>query len=100
MVVRGYSMLTRLVGLLVLATASLVAGAAVPASAPAYGGGLEKTWIPMKDGVRLAATLYMPADPKPGERFPALLEYLPYRKDDDEAERDYGTHAYFARRGY
>jgi predicted acyl esterase len=29
-----------------------------------------------------------------------LLEYLPYRKDDDEAIRDYGTHAYFARRGY
>jgi uncharacterized protein len=93
-------MLTRLAGLLLLATASLVAGAAAPASAPAYGVRLEKTWIPMKDGVRLAATLYMPADPKPGERFPALLEYLPYRKDDDEALRDYGTHAYFARRGY
>ena len=58
-------MLTRLIGLLVL-TASLVAGAAVPASAPAYGVRLEKVWIPMKDGVRLAATLYRPANPKAG----------------------------------
>ena len=63
-------MLTRLASLLLLATASLVAGAAVPASAPAYGVRLEKTWIPMKDGVRLAVTLYMPANPKPGDRFP------------------------------
>ena len=59
-----------------------------------------KTWIPMPDGVRLAATLYMPADLHPGERVPALLEYLPYRKDDDQAPGDYGKHAYFARHGY
>jgi uncharacterized protein len=59
---------------------------------------LVETSIPMPDGVRLAATLYMPADLKAGERLPALLEYLPYRKDDDEA--DYGNHAYFARHGY
>jgi predicted acyl esterase len=61
---------------------------------------LEKTWIPMKDGVRLAVTLYRPATHDSSERFPALLEYLPYRKDDDEATRDYGTHTYFAKRGY
>jgi uncharacterized protein len=54
--------------------------------------------IPMPDGVQLAATLYMPADLRPGERVPALLEYLPYRKDDDEP--DYAAHAYFARHGY
>ena len=93
-------MLSRLIGVLLLTAFVSVAAAAVPPSAPAYGVRLEKTWIPMKDGVRLAATLYMPANPKAGERFPALLEYLPYRKDDDEAARDYGTHAYFARRGY
>ena len=34
--------------------------------------------IPMKDGVRLAATLYMPDGATPEEKFPALLEYLPY----------------------
>src|SRR6202046_424433 len=99
MVVGGSSMLSRLIGVLLL-TACVSVAAAVPPSAPAYGVHLEKTWIPMKDGVRLAATLYMPANPKAGEHFPALLEYLPYRKDDDEAERDYGTHSYFARRGF
>lgn len=56
--------------------------------------------IPMPDGVLLAATLYMPADLRPGEQVPALLEYLPYRKDDDTAPGDYGKHAYFARHGY
>jgi uncharacterized protein len=54
----------------------------------------------MPDGVKLAATLYMPADLKRGERVPALLEYLPYRKDDDQSMEDYGHHAYFARHGY
>jgi predicted acyl esterase len=93
-------MLSRLIGVLLLTACVSVAAAAVPPSAPAYGVHLEKTWIPMKDGVRLAATLYMPANPKAGEHFPALLEYLPYRKDDDEAVRDYGTHSYFARRGF
>jgi putative CocE/NonD family hydrolase len=56
--------------------------------------------IPMPDGVELAATLYMPADLRPGERVPALLEYLPYRKDDDTLTRDYGVHGYFAAHGY
>jgi len=71
-----------------------------PPSPPAYGVRMEQTWIPMKDGVRLAATLYRPEGAKPGEKFPALLEYLPYRKDDGTAAGDYPKHAYFARRGY
>jgi len=71
-----------------------------PPSPPAYGVRMEQAWIPMKDGVLLAATLYMPANAKGGEKFPALLEYLPYRKDDDTAPGDYPKHAYFARRGY
>ncbi len=54
----------------------------------------------MPDGVRLSATLYMPDNAKPGEKFPALLEYLPYRKDDATAARDYPIHTYFAARGY
>lgn len=61
---------------------------------------MEKVWIPMKDGVRLATTLYMPDGAQPDEKFPALLEYLPYRKDDGTAAEDYPHHAYFARRGY
>ena len=90
----------RFVALWFLSAALSMAYAAVPPSAPTYGVRLEKSWIPMKDGVRLAVTLYMPAKLQPGERVPALLEYLPYRKDDDEAARDYGTHTYFAKRGF
>ncbi len=36
----------------------------------------------MKDDVRLAVKLYMPHGAKAGEKFPAVLEYHPYRKDD------------------
>jgi uncharacterized protein len=76
-------------------------GAAVePPSPPIYGVRMENVWIPMTDGVRLAATLYMPDGAKPGEKFPALLDYLPYRKDDSTASGDYPKNAYFARRGY
>src|SRR5450631_425318 len=89
----------RVTGILLLMAATAAAGT-LPPSAATHGARLEKTWIPMKDGIRLAVTLYMPSPLKAGERVPALLEYLPYRKDDDEAARDYGTHTYFARRGY
>jgi uncharacterized protein len=92
-------MSSRITGVLLLMAACATAGT-VPPSAATHGVQIEKTSIPMKDGVRLAVTLYEPADLKHGTRCPALLEYLPYRKDDDEAARDYGTHTYFARRGY
>jgi len=69
-------------------------------SAAAYGVRLENAWIAMKDGVRLSATLYMPEGAKPGEKFPAILEYQPYRKDDAMASRDYEVYSYFAHRGY
>ena len=71
-----------------------------PASPAPYGVRMVQQWVPMPDGVRLAATLYMPDNAKQDERFPALLEYLPYRKDDATAARDYPIHAYFAARGY
>ena len=54
----------------------------------------------MKDGIRLAVTLYMPDGGKVGEKFPAVLEYHPYRKDDGTAQRDYELYSYFVRRGY
>jgi predicted acyl esterase len=78
-----------------------LAGAAAPPPDSAAGEvTLEKTMIAMPDGVRLAVTLYLPAAAAHGARFPVLLEYLPYRKDDDEAQRDYGNHVYFARHGF
>ena len=81
-------------------TAALLLLLTLAAHAADHGVRLVRTSIPMPDGVQLAATLYMPADLKPGAHVPALLEYLPYRKDDDDAVSDYGHHAYFARHGY
>ncbi|HZC17213.1 MAG TPA: CocE/NonD family hydrolase, partial [Caulobacteraceae bacterium] len=37
------------------------------------------TWIPMADGVRLSARLWIPEGAQP---VPAVLEYIPYRKQD------------------
>src|SRR5262249_44772775 len=71
-----------------------------PPSPPAYGVKIVKTWILMPDGVRLAASLYMPTGGSREDKFPSLLEYLPYRKDDGTVERDFPIHTYFARRGY
>jgi len=59
-----------------------------------------QSWIPMNDGVRLAANLFMPAGAKAGEKFPAILEYLPYRKDDWGLARDWDLYPYFVQRGY
>jgi putative CocE/NonD family hydrolase len=55
--------------------------------------------IPMPDGVKLAADLYLPSGGPRGERFPVLLEYLPYRKNEARG-RDYPLYSYFVRRGY
>ncbi len=54
----------------------------------------------MKDGVRLAATYYTPVPRSPGERFPVLFEFLPYRKDDGGYIGIYSLYTYFVRRGY
>ena len=60
---------------------------------------IENAWIPLADGSRLAARLWLPQD---ADRFPvpALLEYLPYRKRDGTSERDALTHPYLAAHGY
>jgi putative CocE/NonD family hydrolase len=51
----------------------------------------------MPDGARLGARIWLPE----GETaVPAILEYIPYRKDDYSALRDSTTIAHFARHGY
>jgi uncharacterized protein len=60
---------------------------------------VEEAWIPMSDGVRLAATLYMPDEPLAGGS-PPILEYLPYRKDDGLLERDHRLYGYLVARGF
>jgi uncharacterized protein len=59
----------------------------------------ENLWIPLPDGVRLAARLWRPqgADAHP---VPAILEYIPYRKRDSTRARDDVMHHYFAGHGY
>jgi putative CocE/NonD family hydrolase len=73
--------------------------AAQPPSSPQYEIELKEAWIPMPDGVRLAADLYMPVSAKTSDRFPVLLEYLPYRKTESRG-RNYPLYSYFVRRGY
>jgi len=53
----------------------------------------------MDDGVHLGATIYLPDAPADGP-FPALLESIPYRKDDWTLSRDRQLHGHFASRGY
>ena len=60
---------------------------------------IENTWIPLSDGVKLAARIWLPEDAD-AEPVPAILEYLPYRKRDGTVERDHMTHPYFAGHGY
>ncbi|MEQ1955423.1 CocE/NonD family hydrolase [Mesorhizobium yinganensis] len=60
---------------------------------------IENTWIPMPDGVKLAARIWLPEDAE-ADPVPAILEYLPYRKRDGTVERDALTHPYFAGHGY
>ena len=87
--------------LILVLSAALGQAHAYESPSPAkYGFTLVRTRIPMRDGITLAVTLYMPRGAPRGTRFPALLNYLPYRKDDDEAQSQYGMFSYFARRGY
>jgi len=60
---------------------------------------VEHAWIPMPDGIRLAARLWVPE--RAGEvPVPAILEYIPYRRRDSTRTRDDTMHGYFAGHGY
>jgi putative CocE/NonD family hydrolase len=58
--------------------------------------------IPASDGVELSANLWLPVAPDvaPDERFPAILEMIPYRKDDWRAASDRGRGEWLAARGF
>jgi hypothetical protein len=60
---------------------------------------ITQAWIPMEDGVRLAADIYWPEGRTMGAEYPVLLEYLPYRKDESQA-RNYSLYSYFLDHGY
>jgi len=48
---------------------------------------IENEWIPLRDGTRLAARIWLPDDAA-SKPVPVVLEYLPYRKRDLERVRD------------
>jgi putative CocE/NonD family hydrolase len=60
---------------------------------------IENLWIPMPDGARLAARLWLPED-APDNPVPALFEFIPYRKSDGTAVRDALRSPYYAGHGY
>jgi hypothetical protein len=60
---------------------------------------IEHVWIPMSDGIRLSAQLWLPVGAG-HESVPAILEFIPYRKRDGAALRDHANHAWFAAHGY
>jgi uncharacterized protein len=83
--------------MLVLAAAAAAAGASAAGPSAPYAISAREAWITMPDGVRLSATIYQPAPRRRGEKFPAVLEYLPYRKDEEKNHSQ--VHEYFARHG-
>jgi len=52
---------------------------------------IEHAWIPLDDGCRLAARIWLPEDAE-DDPVPALLEYIPYRKNDATATVRYADH--------
>ena len=71
------------------ALCSFTAAAAPPWSLPAAGAvsQTEHVWIPMRDGVRLSARLFLPATAEKSA-VPGVLEYIPYRKRDGYRAHD------------
>ena len=58
---------------------------------------VEHEWIVLPDGTRLAAKLWLPEG---AGTVPAVLCYLPYRKNDGTAVGDHQEMAYLAGHGY
>jgi len=70
-----------------------------PAPVPAPVRTIAYTWIPMPDGTRLAARIWLPEDAETAP-VPAILDFLPYRQGDLMAARDAALYPHFAARGY
>ncbi len=60
---------------------------------------LDPVFIPMRDGTRLAATIWLPADAETN-KVPAILELIPYRRRDGTVFRDLKMHPYLAGHGF
>jgi len=60
---------------------------------------IENLFIPLSDGTRLAARIWLPEDAE-HDPVPGVLEYIPYRKRDGTAIRDSMSQPYVAGHGY
>ncbi|MEF2551668.1 CocE/NonD family hydrolase [Aurantimonas sp. A2-1-M11] len=60
---------------------------------------IEHIEIPMSDGTRLAARIWLPEE-SGSQPVPAILEYIPYRKNDKTLERDHARAPWLAAQGY
>jgi putative CocE/NonD family hydrolase len=60
---------------------------------------IENLFIPLQDGCRIAARVWLPEGARTTP-VPAVLEYIPYRKRDFMRSRDEPIHAWFAAHGY
>lgn len=60
---------------------------------------IETLWIPLSDGVKLAARVWMPESASISP-VPAILEYIPYRRRDFTRARDNNLHSKFSEAGY
>jgi len=91
------------------AGAALLAAAAIPEFAFGAAGDprmgprsvrmFENIWIPLSDGTRIAARVWLPEDADTNP-VPAILEYIPYRKRDNTRLGDETRHPYLASYGY
>lgn len=59
----------------------------------------EHEWITMRDGTRLSARIWKPANANK-KPVPAILEYIPYRKRDHTRRVDEMSYNYLAGHGY
>jgi uncharacterized protein len=56
--------------------------------------------VPVRDGLELSANLWLPRAEGPDNRFPAILEMIPYGKDNWRRNSDVARGEWLARRGY
>jgi uncharacterized protein len=60
---------------------------------------VEHLWIPLADGCRIAARMWLPDDAE-RDPVPAIIDAVPYRKGDGTAAGDAAWNRYFAGHGY
>jgi uncharacterized protein len=76
-----------------------VSGATVRREFPRAPEVRAQLFVPLGDGTRLAARVWLPEDAD-SDPVPAVLEYLPYRLNDGTAASDHQQMTYFAGHGY